>query len=71
MGRVMGLVLLVSCALSVPAWAYESPRQNVRNSIHYEWMLHHDRAFKHYRMRKECGPLRNDYRMWRSCMDSF
>jgi hypothetical protein len=48
-----------------------SPTQNVANSARYSWLVHHSPAFRHRRMIKECGPLRNDEGLYHDCIDSF
>ena len=63
--------LILTALLPFAAQAYESPAANIRHSMHYEWLVHHNAAFRHARMRKECGPLRNDPGLFHDCIDSF
>lgn len=51
--------------------AHESPAANIRHSRHYEWMIHHNAQFRHARMQKECGPLKNNDNLFHDCIDSF
>ncbi len=47
-----------------------SARQNVIQSHHYTRMLESSAAFRHARMRKECGPI-TDPQLHQNCMASF
>lgn len=50
-----------------PDW---SARQNVIQSHHYTRMLETSAAFRHARMRKECGPI-TDPQLHENCIASF
>lgn len=47
-----------------------SARRNVIASRHYDRMLESSIGFRHYRMRKECGPI-NDPQLHAQCLASF
>jgi len=47
-----------------------SARRNVIQSQHYDRSLETNRAFRHARMRKECGPI-SDPELRQSCLASF
>ena len=49
---------------------YESPAQNVRKSQQYDYLVATNGSFRAYRMRKECGPIR-DAELRASCVGSF
>ena len=49
---------------------YESPAQNVRKSQQYDYLVATNGSFRAYRMRKECGPIR-DPELRASCLGSF
>jgi hypothetical protein len=38
---------------------HESPAQNVRKSQQYDYLVATNGSFRAYRMRKECGPIRD------------
>ena len=65
---LVGLAALTATSLQAaptPTKAYpharwhESPAQNVRKSQQYDYLLATNRSFRAYRMRKECGPIRD------------
>jgi hypothetical protein len=47
-----------------------SARRNVIASQHYDRLLETSMGFRHYRMRKECGPI-TDPQLHAQCMASF
>ena len=49
---------------------HESPAQNVRKSQQYDYLVATNGSFRAYRMRKECGPIR-DPELRASCVGSF
>jgi hypothetical protein len=49
---------------------HESPAQNVRKSHQYDYLVATNSSFRAYRMRKECGPIR-DPELRASCVGSF
>jgi hypothetical protein len=66
------------CALSTAASAQnmsyrigQSPEANVAASRHYDYLLETNLSFRHYRMRKECGPIRGDMGLHGDCLASF
>ena len=74
-----GLVALAATSVQaapVPANAHpyskwrETPAQNVRKSSQYDYLVATNSSFRAYRMRKECGPIR-DPDLRSSCMASF
>ena len=48
----------------------ETPAQNVRKSQKYDHLVATNSSFRAYRMRKECGPIR-DADLRASCIGSF
>jgi predicted transcriptional regulator len=52
-----------------PKW-HETPAQNVRKSQQYDYLVSTNSGFRAYRMRKECGPIR-DPELRASCVGSF
>jgi predicted transcriptional regulator len=48
----------------------ETPAQNVRKSHQYDYLVSTNSSFRAYRMRKECGPIR-DEELRASCVGSF
>ncbi len=77
---LVGLVALVATsaqAAPVPPtkahphrkW-HETPAQNVRKSQSYDHLLSTNSSFRAYRMRKECGPIR-DAELRANCIGSF
>jgi len=48
----------------------ETPAQNVRKSHQYDYLVSTSGSFRAYRMRKECGPIR-DPELRNSCLVSF
>ena len=57
----------LSTAYSYP---HETPAQNVSKSQQYDYLLRTNGNFRAYRMRKECGPIR-DPGLRGSCIASF
>jgi Spy/CpxP family protein refolding chaperone len=49
---------------------HESPAHNVRKSQQYDYLVATNSSFRAYRMRKECGPIR-DPELRASCVGSF
>jgi hypothetical protein len=49
---------------------HETPAQNVRKSQSYDYLLSTNAGFRTYRMRKECGPIR-DAELRANCIGSF
>jgi hypothetical protein len=49
---------------------HETPTQNVRQSQRYDYLLSTNGGFRAYRMRKECGPIR-DAELHANCIGSF
>jgi hypothetical protein len=49
---------------------HETPAQNVWKSQRYDHLVGTSAAFRAYRMRKECGPIR-DAELRANCMGSF
>jgi hypothetical protein len=49
---------------------HETPAQNVRKSQMYDHLVSTNAAFRSYRMRKECGPIR-DAELRANCVGSF
>jgi len=49
---------------------HETPAQNVRKSQQYDYLVGTNSSFRAYRMRKECGPIR-DPEMRNNCLVSF
>jgi hypothetical protein len=76
---VVGLVALAATSVQAapvptnpqhhPRW-HETPAQNVRKSQHYDHLIASNSSFRAYRMRKECGPIR-DAELRASCVGSF
>jgi hypothetical protein len=48
----------------------ETPAQNVRKSQQYDYLVATNGNFRAYRMRKECGPIR-DPELRSNCVASF
>ena len=48
----------------------ETPAQNVRKSRQYDHLLSTNASFRAYRMKKECGPIK-DPALRGDCIDSF
>jgi hypothetical protein len=48
----------------------ETPAQNVRKSQQYDYLVSTNGSFRAYRMRKECGPIR-DPELRNNCLVSF
>jgi hypothetical protein len=66
------------CALSTAASAQnmsyrvaQSPAANIAASERYDHLLETNLSFRHYRMHKECGPIRGDMPLHGSCLASF
>jgi Spy/CpxP family protein refolding chaperone len=49
---------------------HETPAHNVRKSQQYDYLVATNSSFRAYRMRKECGPIR-DAELRASCVGSF
>jgi hypothetical protein len=49
---------------------HETPAQNVRKSHQYDYLVTTNSSFRAYRMRKECGPIR-DAELRANCVGSF
>ena len=49
---------------------HETPAQNVRKSQQYDYLVETNSSFRAYRMRKECGPIR-DTELRANCLSSF
>jgi hypothetical protein len=49
---------------------HETPAQNVRKSQQYDYLVETNGSFRAYRMRKECGPIR-DPELRANCVGSF
>jgi hypothetical protein len=49
---------------------HETPAQNVRKSQRYDHLVSTNSSFRAYRMRTECGPIR-DPELRASCLGSF
>ena len=72
---LMGLAALAAVsAQAAPnlstAYPHETPAQNVWKSQQYDYLLRTNGNFRAYRMRKECGPIR-DPGLRGSCIASF
>jgi len=52
------------------AYPHETPAQNVSKSQQYDYLLRTNGSFRAYRMKKECGPIR-DPGLRSSCVASF
>ena len=52
-----------------PKW-HETPAQNVRKSERYDYLLRTSGNFRAYRMKRECGPIK-DSELRASCVGSF
>lgn len=67
------VALAISFGMATSAFAVETPRQNIIHSQQYEHLLHTNNAFRHARIRKECGPLlrMGEHEMFHDCVDSF
>ena len=72
-----GLVALTAVSVQaapVPTnhhWKWhETPAQNVRKSQQYDYLVATNSSFRAYRMRKECGPIR-DAELRANCIGSF
>ena len=52
------------------AYPHETPAQNVWKSQQYDYLLRTNGNFRAYRMRKECGPIKNPG-LLSSCIASF
>jgi len=50
---------------------WESPEENNIRSALYDHRLEVDRGFRHYRMRKECGPIDFVMSLRQDCFASF
>jgi hypothetical protein len=50
---------------------WESPEQNNIRSAQYDHLLQVNRGFRHYRMRKECGPINFVMSLRQDCFASF
>ena len=48
----------------------ETPAQNVRKSQHYDHLVATNSSYRAFRMRKECGPIK-DVELRVSCVGSF
>lgn len=76
---LVGLVALASASVQaapIPTkpnqhakW-HETPAQNVRKSRQYDYLVATNSSFRAYRMRKECGPIR-DPELRANCLSSF
>jgi hypothetical protein len=53
-----------------PLRSRETPAQNVRKSQQYDYLVATNCNFRAYRMRKECGPIR-DPELRSNCVASF
>jgi hypothetical protein len=49
----------------------QSPAENVAASQRYDNLLETNRSFRHFHMRKECGPIRGDMALHGDCLASF
>ena len=49
---------------------HETPAQNVRKSQHYDHLVATSSSYRAFRMRKECGPIK-DAELRASCVGSF
>ena len=72
---LVGLAALVAVsAQAAPnlstAYPHETPAQNVSKSQQYDYLLGTNGNFRAYRMRKECGPIR-DPGLRGSCIACF
>jgi len=52
------------------AYPHETPAQNVWKSQQYDYLLRTNGNFRAYRMKKECGPIKNPG-LHSSCIASF
>jgi hypothetical protein len=52
------------------AYPHETPAQNVWKSQQYDYLLRTNGNFRAYRMKKECGPIKNPG-LHSSCITSF
>jgi hypothetical protein len=76
---LVGLVALATASVQAapvpskphhsPKW-HETPAQNVRKSQQYNYLVETNGSFRAYRMRKECGPIR-DPELRANCLGSF
>lgn len=67
-------VFALSTAASAQYMSYrfaQSPAANVAASRHYDHLLETNLSFRHFRMRKECGPIRGDGSLHGDCLASF
>jgi len=67
-------VCALSTAASARSMSYsfaQTPEENVAASQRYDYLLETNLSFRHYRMRKECGPIRTDMALHGSCLASF
>jgi len=53
-----------------PGKSYETPAQNVHKSRQYDYLLRTNSGFRAYRVRKECGPIK-DPALRGGCIASF
>jgi hypothetical protein len=76
---LVGLVALAATSVQaapVPTYPHhhskwrETPAQNVHKSQQYDYLVATNGSFRAYRMRKECGPIR-DAELRASCVGSF
>ena len=53
-----------------PGKSHETPAQNVQKSRQYDYLLRTNSGFRVYRVRKECGPIK-DPALRGDCIASF
>jgi hypothetical protein len=75
--RLLGVAAAIGLLASLPAMAqsmrytYESPEQNNYLSARYDNLLETNMGFRHYRMRKECNPIKFVPALRQDCFASF
>jgi hypothetical protein len=74
---ICGLTVLATTSADAPSnpapqqrRSLETPAENIRRSEWYDHLLSTNARFRAYRMRKECGPIR-DPELHQSCLASF
>jgi len=68
---IVVLTIVPAMAAQPMAYAYETPEQNVARSAAYDQLLETSIGFRHYRMRKECNPIRFVPGLRQDCFASF
>jgi hypothetical protein len=53
-----------------PGKSHETPAQNMHKSLQYDYLLRTNSGFRAYRVRKECGPIK-DPALRGDCIASF